>query len=85
MEMIKTIWAENHDTKLDDKALYYCVCQVAEKMKECRAKGIEPPPIIPIVLAMLHFDKSIDDFNTIVDFLIKEKKGLSFLTSKSKI
>jgi N-acetylmuramic acid 6-phosphate etherase len=82
MGMVKSIWAETHQgQQLDDRILYHYIIQIDAKMKEYNDKGIEPPPVIAITLAMLHLNKTPDNFDTVVEFL-KAQKGLSFLPMK---
>ena len=81
MGLVKTIWAETHnEEQLEDRILYHMIVQNDAKMKESYQKGIQPPPIIAITLAMLHFNKTPENFDAIAEYLMREQKGLSFLT-----
>ncbi len=77
MRLIKGIW---RGAPLDDRDLYYLITQVQAIKKVNEERGIYSPSVVKIVLYMLHFNKTAEQFQEAVEFLLERNERIDWIS-----
>lgn len=83
MRLIEEIWIESSPgNPLNREMLYSFVTCNAAKIKQKLQEGNYSPSVVKITLAMIHLEKTPDEFEEVVAFLIENKESLDFLAAQ---
>lgn len=77
IRLVKENWKRS---LLDDRELYYLIANVEAQVKKNKEQGIHSPPVFKIILTMLHFNKTTEQFQEAVEFLLETNERIDWIS-----